>query len=163
MRSPDNRFPMTLVFLRDGDKILLAMKKRRFGEGKWNGVGGKLEPGETIEQAAIRETQEEINVTIDEMHPVGVLYFTQEPYLNNNSNVDVHVFVADKWTGEPVETEEMKPQWFNVDDVPFDNMWPDDPFWLPYVIEGKTVEGDFLFNEAFDLVDHDVRVTSEVA
>ncbi len=44
----------TLVFLVDDDRVLLGMKKRGFGAGKWNGFGGKVEPGETIEEAAIR-------------------------------------------------------------------------------------------------------------
>jgi len=54
---------LTLLFLIKDDQILLAMKKRGFGAGRFNGVGGKVEPGETIEQALIRESQEEINVT----------------------------------------------------------------------------------------------------
>lgn len=53
----------TICLLIKDDQVLLALKKRGFGEGKWNGVGGKVKDGETIEQTAIRETQEEIGVT----------------------------------------------------------------------------------------------------
>ena len=58
MDHPDSR--RTVVFLIRENQVLLAMKKRGFGEGKWNGVGGKLDPGETVEQALVRECQEEI-------------------------------------------------------------------------------------------------------
>ncbi len=49
-----NKKVLTLVFVREGDKILLGLKKRGFGKGKWNGFGGKVERGETIKQATIR-------------------------------------------------------------------------------------------------------------
>ena len=56
---------VTLCLLVKDDKVLLAMKKRGFGMGKWNGVGGKVEDGETIEMAAARETGEEIGVAVE--------------------------------------------------------------------------------------------------
>ena len=55
---------LSLLYLRRDNEILLAMKKRGFGEGRWNGVGGKVEAGESIEQAMICEAQEEISVTL---------------------------------------------------------------------------------------------------
>ena len=57
----------TLIILKKDDEILLGLKKRGFGKGRLNGVGGKLEPGETIEEAAIRETEEEIGVNLTKM------------------------------------------------------------------------------------------------
>ena len=65
----------TLCFLTKDKKVLLAMKKRGFGNGRWNGVGGKLNAGETIRQAAIREAKEEIGVTVWQMEKVAVLDF----------------------------------------------------------------------------------------
>ena len=68
-----------------GDKeLLLAMKKKRFGVGKWNGVGGKLDLGKDkdIFDAAIREMEEEINVKIKRPEKVAILNFSY-PYLSN--------------------------------------------------------------------------------
>ena len=57
---------LTLVLIRDklsGD-VLLGMKKRGFGIGKWNGFGGKVKDGETIRECAMRETQEECGLEV---------------------------------------------------------------------------------------------------
>jgi len=133
----------TLCFLIKGDEVLLAMKKRGFGEGRWNGVGGKPKLKETIEEAAIRETQEEINVLLRNLNKVAIInfYFPHNP----DWNQQVIVFVTKDWKEEPIETEEMNPQWFKKDQLPLDSMWPDDKFWLPMVMEGKKIKAEFLF------------------
>lgn len=135
----------TLLFLLKNNQILLAMKKRGFGVGKWNGVGGKQDENETIQQTAIRETTEEIGVTPKSISQVAVLDF----YFKNNPDWDqtVYVFTTQNWEGEPTESEEMKPQWFDIKDIPFDNMWSDDPFWLPLVLSGKKIKAKFTFGE----------------
>lgn len=147
---------VSLLFLRKDGNVLLAMKKRGFGEGRWNGVGGKVDGDETIEQAMIRETQEEIGVTPRVYEKVGDIlfdeYFKGEPAL-----MHVHVFQASEWDGEPTETEEMAPQWFAEADIPYDKMWSDDPYWLPMVLEGKKISADFKMNEADEIIDHSVR------
>lgn len=123
---------VTLLFIRNGDTLLLAMKKRGHGVGKWNGVGGKVEQGETIKQAAVRECQEEIGVT--PLNPVfaGRVHFYElgDP----NFYHDCHIFVAERWQGNPVETEEMRPKWFHISGLPYDSMWADDPLWLPHLL-----------------------------
>mgnify|MGYP001569027627 CR=1 FL=1 len=126
-----------------GDKILLGMKKRGFGMGRWNGFGGKVEEGETIEEAAIREMKEECGVTIGQMEKVGVHEFEFEK--NRGEILKVHVFRVDAFDGEPVETEEMRPQWFTIDAIPYDEMWPDDIHWIPIFLEGKKFHTRFLF------------------
>jgi len=130
---------VTLLFLRRDGDILLAMKKRGFGVGRWNGVGGKVKPDETILQATIRECQEEIGVTPLRPRLAGRLqfYMTDDPDFLH----DCHVFVADKWHGKPTESEEMRPQWFAHVDIPYDKMWPDDIIWIPYLLEGKLFQG----------------------
>lgn len=132
---------VTLLFLRREGEILLAMKKRGFGEGKWNGVGGKVEVGETIEAATIRECQEEISVTPKILKPAGTLefYLSEEPDFANLA----HIFVTTTWQGRPTETEEMRPQWFSEQAIPFDTMWPDDHIWMPYLLSGTYFEGSF--------------------
>lgn len=135
----------TLVFLldRNEERVLLALKKRGFGEGKWNGVGGKVEDGETVLSAALREAHEEIGVRIapNEMRAHGVLSFSFAgmPELTQ----DVHVFCADRWQGEPTETDEMRPVWYRYAEIPYDAMWIDDQHWLPLVLAGKTVRAAF--------------------
>ena len=144
-------------------ELLLAMKKRGFGAGKWNGVGGKLdsEKGDkNIIQTALRETQEEIGVEIKEMEKVALLKF-KFPY-NQDWNQDVHVFLARNWTGEPQETEEMLPKWFKTKEIPFDEMWDDDKIWLPYVLEGKKLKADFIFKEGEKIDGQKIRFVKEI-
>jgi mutator protein MutT len=135
---------LTLVFLRDGNNILLAMKKRGFGAGNWNGVGGKLEPGETIEQAMIRECQEEIGVTPTSYVKVAELTFAFPAGLNLPDMI-AHTFIATQWQGQPTETDEMAPRWYNIAAIPYDQMWDDDILWLPTVLHGKKLRGRFDF------------------
>lgn len=153
-RDPNSVQQATLCFLIDGDLVLLAMKKRGFAVGLWNGVGGKVNAGEeTIEEAAKRETREEIESEILELEKVAVLhfYFVSDTKVVNG-NQDVHVFIVKKWKGEPVETEEMKPKWFEKDNLPYKNMWVDDPYWLPDVLKGKKLEGWFMLGKDNSLV-----------
>lgn len=140
----------TLLFLvkQQGGKITeicLAMKKRGFGAGRYNGVGGKLDEGEQIIDAAKRETLEEIGVRVGELDKKAELtFFTpHKPEWNQL----VHVYFVREWEGEPIESEEMRPEWFKIEDIPYQNMWPDDAFWLPEVLNEKIVTGTFTFSE----------------
>lgn len=153
---PDIR--RTLLFLHSGDEILLALKKRGFGEGKWNGVGGKIEAGETLEAAMIRETVEEIGVTPTKWHAVGELDFVQDANTGDPWHMFVYAYICDDWEGEPSESEEMMPKWFHVEDIPYADMWDDDQFWLPYVLDDKKVVGEFTFDLNDKLLTHDVNV-----
>ncbi|GAB9465384.1 hypothetical protein Gpo141_00002794 [Globisporangium polare] len=141
-------------------EVLLGEKKRGFGMGKWNGFGGKVDPGDTsIVAAAAREIQEEANVTVREcdLDPRGVLLFTFE---GGKEVLEVHVFLTTKFAGEPSESEEMLPKWYAVGDIPFDKMWADDHIWLPHVLAGKSVDGAFHFSSDEDtLLTHELQVT----
>ncbi len=127
------------------NEICLAMKKRGFGVNRWNGFGGKVKEGETIEQAMERETEEESKVDIKSFYKAAELSFFF-PH-NLDWNQQVHVYFCRDWVGEPQETEEMKPQWFLTSDIPFDQMWSDDIHWLPKAIEGKLLRARFVFEE----------------
>jgi ADP-ribose pyrophosphatase YjhB (NUDIX family) len=145
----------TLLFLLKDNQILLAMKKRGFGVGKWNGVGGKQNINETITKTAIRETKEEINVTPKNINQVAILDFS---FKNNPDwNQKVYVFTTTKWKGVPTESEEMKPQWFDIDHIPFDNMWSDDPFWLPLVLSNKKIKAKFVFGKNDTILEKQVH------
>jgi 8-oxo-dGTP diphosphatase len=137
----------TLCFLikEDGQKIseiCLALKKRGFGVGRWNGVGGKVE-NETIQEAVIRETREEINVLPKNIYKVAELefYFPHQPEWNQL----VHVYFAKSWQGKPKESEEMKPEWFKTGSLPYSSMWSDDIHWLPEVLNKKLIKAKFVF------------------
>ncbi|MFA5961897.1 MAG: 8-oxo-dGTP diphosphatase [Parcubacteria group bacterium] len=134
---------LTLCLLRKDNQILLGRKKYGFGASKWNGFGGKVDAGETIEQAAKREMQEESCVTVENLVKRGVLDFEIQ---GNSEILEVHIFYAEDFSGAPSETDEMKPQWFDVDCIPFDEMWPDDRMWLPLFLAGKKFQGRFLFS-----------------
>jgi len=136
---------VTLCLLVKNNQVLLALKKRGFGIGKWNGIGGKLKENEDIKAAAMRELKEEIGVIAlaDNLKPVGDLkfLFSENPDWNQN----MKIFLIDNWQGEPRESEEMAPQWYNFADVPYNKMWWDDKHWLPQVLQGKKVSGEFHF------------------
>ena len=152
---------LTLLFLRKGDNVLLAMKKRGFGQGKWNGVGGKVESDETIEVAMVRECQEEINVTPTVYEKVADIQF-DEYFKDMPTIMDVQVFIATAWEGEPTESEEMKPQWFAINNIPYEDMWTDDPYWLPLIINGKKITANFTLNENNIIIDHSVKLVSNL-
>lgn len=137
---------VTLCFLIDGDSVCLAMKKRGFGQGKWNGVGGKVEEGESIKQAALRELREEIGVETDEEHMKNMgnirFSFNGKPDFSQH----MHVFFIRKWRGEPKESDEMEPKWYKKDSLPYDDMWIGDKYWLPKALGDQRIEGEFHFN-----------------
>ncbi|KAI9909636.1 hypothetical protein PsorP6_014608 [Peronosclerospora sorghi] len=149
---------LTLAFIvrnrsagHDAHQVLLGFKKRGFGLGKWNGFGGKVEPTDvSIAAAAVREVKEEVNVHIklEDLQPRGVLLFSFEEGKN-----------VLRFSGEPSESEEMRPHWYELSNIPFANMWADDRFWLPHVLSGKSVQGHFHFAADEDtLLDHKFEV-----
>lgn len=135
----------TLVFPMKDEKILLGMKKRGFGEGKWNGFGGKIQESESVVSACIRELNEECSITCKEedLELVAKLKFHEEKH----GLIPVEVFLLKNWSGEPKESEEMKPQWFLIEDIPFHSMWDDDSYWLMRVLNGEKLEAEFFFDE----------------
>lgn len=156
---------VTLVFLdKPSEKqVLLAMKKRGFGEGKWNGVGGKLQDGESLEDAAVREAEEEIGVIINpaDLRTVAVIDFEFDG--KSDFNQRVHTFFTEQWTGEPEESEEMKPQWYAYDAIPYESMWIDDIHWLPRVLAGEKLTARFLFNvDGSEILEMAVNITNEI-
>jgi 8-oxo-dGTP diphosphatase len=141
-----------LCFILDGGRVLLIRKKRGFGAGKINGPGGKLEPGETPLQSAIRETQEEIGVTPQELEEAGVLHFQ----FADGYSLLCTVFLARAHAGEPIETEEALPLWFALDAIPFEQMWADDRHWLPDALAGRRFDAWFEF-EGETMLTHEIR------
>ena len=148
----------TLCLLTRGDptrQCLLGYKKSGFGKGKYSGFGGKVEAGENIAAAAARELFEEtgLRVAVTDLHSAGRLAFWF-PYKPEWSQL-VYIYTARNWLGEPVESDEMIPSWFSVDQIPYQSMWQDGSHWLPPVLAGQHVQADFVFcadNEAIESV-----------
>lgn len=134
-----------LTIIKDGRILLLRKASGRFGEGKWNGVGGKIRPDETPEECAVRETLEETGLRIRNLIVHGIVnhYFGDV----SDPTWTVHHYSASEFDGEPNESEEGELRWFPLEKIPYDKMWQDDIYWLPHQIEGKRFQGHFYFND----------------
>lgn len=141
------------MYIFRGSHVLLAMKKRGFGEGKWNGVGGKIEFGENALHAAVRETKEEIGTTPKLDRPIGTILYHDERF----GNWQVTVFRTEEFEGDVIESEEMRPQWFRLDEIPYKLMWAGDDEWLPYVLADQPFEAELWFNRNSILIKKDVK------
>lgn len=146
----------TLAFICAEKRVLLGRKKRGFGAGYWNGFGGKVEPGESSEAAIRREVREECGLCVEQLESAGGLRFV---FAGDPVWMDVQLFRVLDWSGQVQESEEMAPAWFDRDSLPFDKMWADDRFWLPQLLTGRTVSGDFYFSDLRTL--HRWNVTFE--
>jgi 8-oxo-dGTP diphosphatase len=132
-----------ITYIFSEDSVLLIHKKRGLGAGKVNAPGGHIEKGETKLEAAIRETEEEVGLTPQNMSEVGELFFQ----FTNGLKMEGTVFISDKYSGSLVETDEADPFWIPLAEIPYDRMWEDDLLWLPHVIKGKKIKGYFIFDD----------------
>jgi len=134
-------FDATLLFVVRGDEMLLINKKRGLGAGKVNAAGGKVDPGETPLQAAVREFEEELVARPVDPRKLGEIAFE----VIDGPSIRIHVFRADEIRGEPQETEEAIPLWAPLSDLPFDRMWEDDRYWLPLLVENRPFNARTVF------------------
>lgn len=148
---------LTLCMVVNATQILLGMKKRGFGVGRWNGFGGKVGDGESIDSAALRELHEEAGITARETRKVGILNFSHD---GDPKQLEVHVYTINSFTGIPVESDEMRPEWFIFDAIPYDQMWPDDAHWLPLLLAGKSFVGTFHFDRPSD-AEYQAKILSQ--
>ena len=136
----------TLSFLlRNDSELLLTYKKRGFGTGKWNAPGGKIRPGESPADSAIREIKEETGIVVNNLESLGFIEFVW-PEAKSGYNTRCHIFFIKEYNGEVQESEECRPEWFGLDQIPYDKMWDDDKYWYPDVLAGKMIQKRFHFN-----------------
>ncbi len=131
----------TLLFVVKDGMILLIEKKRGHGQGKVNGPGGKIDEGESALECAVRETEEELCISVKDARKVAELWFEMSDY----PSILCHVFLASEFEGEPQETDEAVPLWVRTDAIPYERMWEDDRHWLPQVLAGEHLLGKFVF------------------
>ncbi len=126
-------------------QVLLGRKLTGLGVGRLVGPGGKLEPGESPREAAVREVAEEIGVVVepDALVPIGeIAYpFVDEPRWSQFS----HAYRCDTFAGEPTASDELAPEWFALDAIPLERMWADAALWLPRALAGEFVRATLAF------------------
>ncbi|MCG8571531.1 MAG: DUF429 domain-containing protein [Spirochaetes bacterium] len=142
-----------LAIVTKDNQILLGMKKKGFGKDKWNGFGGKIEPGETEKKAALRELKEECFLTAKKIEKTALIHFT---FTNYDFTFEVHVYRVADFSGTPAESDEMIPQWFDYSAIPYHLMWKDDRFWLPLVLAGKKITAQFHFADEETIMSYSV-------
>lgn len=143
--NPKETIRAVLCYLkRDGNYLLLLKARGRFGGGFWNAPGGKIERGESPEEAAIREVFEETGLAISRPEKVGSLEFY---FGSGKKRPDwiAEVFTASNFSGTQMESDEGRLEWFPEDKLPLDQMWEDDRHWLPLLVRGEKFRGVFEF------------------
>ncbi|MCS7063234.1 MAG: 8-oxo-dGTP diphosphatase [Methylacidiphilales bacterium] len=148
----------TLLFVLDNERrrVLLIEKKRGLGAGKVNGPGGRVETGETPEDAAVRETQEEIGIRPLDPVLMGELSFQ----FRDGYGLFCSVFAACRYEGELVETAEAKPFWVEQEAIPYERMWKDDALWLPLLLRGQRFRGCFYF-DGDEMLEHRIEIVEQ--
>ena len=148
-----------LCMIHQHPRVLLGMKKRGFGVGKWNGYGGKVKENESIEEALYREVEEEGNIQIKNPFKLGILEFE---FPHTSLVIENHIYKVKEFLGEPVETEEMRPEWFNVEEMPFAEMWLDDPYWIHMFLADKKFKGKFVFGKNEEILSYQLEEVEEI-
>ena len=150
-----NKIITTLLFIIKNNKILLAEKLRGHGVGLYNGVGGKQQPDESLYDCLLRETQEEINVLPKNCNKVATIDF-ELYYKGEYTFENMNVFIATDYEGTLTQSDEMRPVWFDIDKIPYDQMFADDILWLPEVLKGKKASGFVKMDKNFNIVEHNI-------
>jgi len=154
------RTKMTMCLAYEPPYILLAMKKRGFGAGRWNGYGGKVKEGESVEESGVREIEEESGIKVSRLEKMGIINF--EFQTDPGDILEVHFFHILDYKGEAIETEEMRPKWFDIEKLPYNKMWPDDRYWMPIFLRGEKFKGRIYFKDQNTILEEKIRIVEEL-
>lgn len=146
----------TLCYIRDGSKILLLHRNKKENDmhaGKYNGLGGKFEPGETPENCARREILEESGLVVEELDLRGFITF---PNFARGEDWYVFLFLINKFSGEIIDSPEGTLEWVNESELASLNFWEGDRIFMPWLFEKKRFSACFSY-ESGKLIDHFVQ------
>lgn len=145
----------TLCYIRNQGKTLMIHRTKRENDmhkGKWNGLGGKFEPGESPEDCIIREVYEESGLRIKSPAMKGFITF---PGFANDEDWYAFVFVAEQFEGELIENEEGFLEWIDNDKIMDLPLWEGDRIFLPWLNQPDFFSAKFVYKDG-RLVSHDV-------
>ena len=145
----------TLCYLKMDGKTLMIhriKKENDMHQGKWNGLGGKLNPGESPEDCVIREVREESGLIISDPLLKGFLTF---PGFANDEDWYAFVFVARKIVGQLTESEEGVLKWIDDEQLLNLDLWEGDLIFLPWLERPGIFSGKFIYRDG-KLVEHSV-------
>ena len=145
----------TLVYLKQNEKTLMlhrVKKEQDFHEGKWNGLGGKLDPGETPEECAIREVKEESGLDLKALKLRGIITF---PLFDQVDDWYVYLFTGTEFSGDLIDSPEGDLEWIDNDKLLDLKLWEGDYIFLQWIEQERFFSGKFVYEEK-QLVDHSV-------
>ena len=140
----------------DGERTLMlhrTKKKNDVHEGKWNGLGGKFETGETPEECAIREVKEESGLLMKNPRMHGFITF---PMFDGKKDWYVFLFTASKFEGELIDSHEGKLEWIPNEELLKLNLWEGDRIFIPWLFQEKFFSAKFVYEDG-NLVSHSVE------
>lgn len=140
-----------LVYIEKNHQYLMLLRDKEendLNEGKWMGVGGHLEEGETKEQALIREVREETGLKV-----LSYLYCGELLFINDDYEEIIYLYKVNSFSGELIECDEGTLKWIDIDKVMSLNMWEGDYTFMPYIIDFKKEINLTLIYKNKDLVE----------
>lgn len=137
----------TLCYVIDDDKTLMmhrVKKKNDMHEGKWNGLGGKFEHGETPEECVIREVKEESGLLIKNPKLHGFITF---PMFDGKKDWYVFLFTAKEFEGNLIDSKEGILKWIPNDKLLELNLWEGDKIFIPWLFQDKFFSAKFIYED----------------